>query len=144
MNTYKLIAPSLARSILYPIMVAGSFYFASQASEHDKYLVLQRQYQEALSTNSNLLKAVQIDKHISNHQGTDDINEQLKIERMKLLANKETRQEYALGEKMRECGNKVAMWGGIGGMVAGPFCLLGAATIWNTLNNRRNKRKKAN
>ncbi len=137
----KLISPSVTRSIVYPILAAGCIYVGANMLPSKEYSLLVDKSQEAINSNSNLVRVLTLDHHIKNSRVADSINDQLKAEREELLNQPETKMGYDLIEKRRYVdGLRVArsVFAGIG---IGLFALLGFNTIQNTLVDRRGKKK---
>ena len=139
MNLYKLTSSSITRSIIYPLLVAESIHFGT--TESADYIRVRGQYLEAIDSDSNLARVLEIEDHIKSSRIKDTINEQLEAEKSKLLLVPKVRQGYELGERLSFYGARRDMGACGAGACAALFGLLGLCTIYNTLADRRKKRK---
>lgn len=136
----RLISPSLTRSIVYPVLAAGSMYLGTM-SPSNEHMHLLTQYKQAINSNSNLVRVLDLEYHIKNSRVRDGINGQLETEKSKLLTNPETKQGYELSKRLDSSSFLPYFRAGIMGGISSTLWLLGAFTILNTLYDRKKQIK---
>ena len=137
----KLISPSLTRSIVYPALAAGFFYFGNMKLI-EAFTDLENERQEIVASTPNLSRVRDLEYHFQKTGGSNEdvIDNQLRAEKENLLANPETNKGYALYQAL---GSKIELTlglAGLAGMGAGLFGILGAFTGWNTFVDKARRK----
>lgn len=146
----KLTSPSIGRSIVYPVLAAGSMYlsFLGFTATNNERNDLASQYRAAIQSNTNLARIVDIRDHIKITRVNDVVTKQLQAEKENLLADSETRKSY---EFIDDLGKKIRAYDYIkfgkdffSGMTAAAFGLIGLHTILNTIADQRKRKQQQN
>lgn len=147
MNLNTLISPSIGRSIVYPVLAAGSMYlsYLGFTTSNNELNDLVSQYRTAIQSNTNLARIVDISYHIKIARVNDTITKQLQLEKELLLAEPATRKEYA---SVGELGKKIRVYDYIRsgkdiftGLAMSAFGLIGFCTIINTIIDRKKRKQ---